>query len=94
MTLNAIVVHTGSCSLTLATAEGVLVGTCDCKYGWGGEACADRVVSTQVIALQTSILVLSNLAIFPSVLLAHHLRCECVGLHRALSACCARASAF
>eukprot|EP00611_Tribonema_gayanum_P005195 TRINITY_DN14455_c0_g1_i2.p1 TRINITY_DN14455_c0_g1~~TRINITY_DN14455_c0_g1_i2.p1 ORF type:complete len:900 (+),score=132.52 TRINITY_DN14455_c0_g1_i2:369-2702(+) len=64
----------GSCSVSMGTAEGVLVGTCYCKYGWGGEGCADRLVSTQTIALQAAALVLTNLAVVPSVVLAYRLR--------------------
>ncbi|CAN0362771.1 unnamed protein product, partial [Laminaria digitata] len=48
----------------------VTVSKCHCYYGYGGEACAQRVVSYVSLLFQFFLLVLSNLAVVPGVRLA------------------------
>eukprot|EP00904_Undaria_pinnatifida_P004430 jgi/Undpi1/13989/HiC_scaffold_9.g03640.m1 len=48
----------------------VTVSKCHCYYGYGGEACAQRVVSYVALLFQFCLLVLSNLAVVPGVRLA------------------------
>eukprot|EP00903_Cladosiphon_okamuranus_P013676 g12737.t1 len=48
----------------------VTVSKCYCFYGYGGEACAQRVVSYVSMLWQFCLLVLSNLAVVPAVRLS------------------------
>ena len=60
--------------------NGVLQGYCDCGYFLGGADCTENVKPHKRIVLEVSLLVSTNIAIVPAIILAIKRRCMLEGL--------------